>query len=89
MAPEAITELSYSVKTDAWAYGVTLAEIYTHDAPYPNMQGLAAATQVAAGKLTHPVPPNAPPQIQTVMDRCFAFEAVDRCDFDEILSVLV
>jgi Protein tyrosine and serine/threonine kinase len=88
MAPEAITELTYSVKTDAWAFGVTLAEIYTRDEPFVGMSGLAVATQVAAGKLTHVVPPTAPAEVRAVMERCFMFEADDRGDFDEILSLL-
>ena len=34
MAPEAISDAKYSVKTDAFSYGVILYEIVTRDEPW-------------------------------------------------------
>jgi serine/threonine protein kinase len=35
MAPECLYERKYSIKTDVWAFGVTLFEIVSRGEPYP------------------------------------------------------
>ena len=40
MAPECIKFGIYSLKSDVWAFGVTIVEILTHDKPYPDIAAL-------------------------------------------------
>lgn len=88
MSPEAIMDQKYSVKTDAWAFGVTMCELFSGDEPYPGLRAMTVATQVAAGKMTHEIPPNAPSHVRTAIEQCFLFDEDDRPDFKQILSLL-
>lgn len=38
MATEALRHQSYSTKSDVWSFGITMIEIITRDAPYPDIQ---------------------------------------------------
>ena len=38
MAPECIKENKYSLKSDVWAFGITIVEIVIHQIPYPHLQ---------------------------------------------------
>ena len=40
MAPESITDGKYSLKSDVWAFGVTIVEILSHREPYPQFQNM-------------------------------------------------
>ena len=40
MAPECITTSKYSLKSDVWAFGVTVIEIITQSVPYPEYKNL-------------------------------------------------
>lgn len=89
MAPEAITDLEYSTKTDAWSYGVTLVEIFNHgEEPYKGEPGLRVATRVAAGLKSPDIPTNAPERVQEVMKKVFVFKGKERPDFEAILTIL-
>jgi serine/threonine protein kinase len=88
MAPEALMESAYSTKTDVWAFGITVVEIYTRDLPYPGQQGVKVAAKVAAGNLTHPLPENAPGIVQKVMTMCLAFDPEKRPEFRKIAKLL-
>jgi serine/threonine protein kinase len=40
MAPECILDDRYSLKSDVWAFAVTIVEILSHSTPYPEWQPL-------------------------------------------------
>jgi serine/threonine protein kinase len=40
MAPECVRHSQYSLKSDVWAYAVTIVEINSHETPYPMLQPL-------------------------------------------------
>jgi serine/threonine protein kinase len=46
MAPECVRHSQYSLKSDVWAFAVTIVEILTHDKPYPELQALQAVSLV-------------------------------------------
>jgi serine/threonine protein kinase len=88
MAPECIMEKQYSVKSDTWAFGITAIEIYTGQTPYPDMTAMRAATAVASGKLTHPIPSNMSAELAAVVSQCFAFNPDHRPDMGEVTDKL-
>lgn len=89
LAPECVLENVYSPKSDAWAWAVTLVEIYTCDVPFPEMTAMAAATKLAAGTLKgHPIPDEVPALVESLMVSCFAYDPQDRPDFGKITKVL-
>ena len=45
MAPECIRYSRYSLKSDVWAYGVTIVEILTHEKPYPDLPALQVVSR--------------------------------------------
>jgi len=47
MAPECLRSRKYSEKSDVWAFGVTLFEVYTRKDPYPGVSPIEVATGVA------------------------------------------
>jgi len=56
MAPECIMAKTYSTKSDVWAFGVVIVECMTRSEPYPELEPVAAATQVCMGSLLPEVP---------------------------------
>eukprot|EP01122_Echinamoeba_exundans_P007398 TRINITY_DN2269_c0_g2_i1.p1 TRINITY_DN2269_c0_g2~~TRINITY_DN2269_c0_g2_i1.p1 ORF type:complete len:1362 (+),score=209.72 TRINITY_DN2269_c0_g2_i1:1089-5174(+) len=52
MAPECIRDRQYSEKSDVWAWGVTIYELFMGDLPYPGMEMLEIALQVRDQGLT-------------------------------------
>ena len=87
-APEALSRNIYSEKTDVWAFGVTMVEIFTREAPYPNEGRVAVAAMVSKGELI----PNIPDWLSTEMQqflktKCFAFQMEDRATFKEIVLI--
>lgn len=82
----------FSVKSDAWAFGVCLWEIYTLGKadPYDNMldeEVIADAIRGPDRKLLER-PPNCPQDVYDIMLRCWVHEPSMRADFGEIYSRL-
>eukprot|EP01122_Echinamoeba_exundans_P012622 TRINITY_DN5326_c0_g1_i3.p1 TRINITY_DN5326_c0_g1~~TRINITY_DN5326_c0_g1_i3.p1 ORF type:complete len:1072 (+),score=143.65 TRINITY_DN5326_c0_g1_i3:133-3348(+) len=93
-APECF-DLKYSEKTDVWAYGCTLVEIITGEAPMAHLKlmdvvaavrgGRSALEQFTAGGASHPL---AKPWMVEVLKMCFAFDPKSRPSFAELVSHL-
>ena len=80
----------FSVKSDAWSYGVTMWEIFTLalSEPYCEMSDeevIADAIKGATRQLL-PAPSACPKEVYDVMLRCWMHEPVIRADFEEIYS---
>jgi len=88
MAPESLRDQSYSNKTDVWAFGMTLIEIYTAQPPYPKVETGTVAYRVASGLLLPEVPANADGVVQKVMRSCFMANPSERPDFSVICEDL-
>jgi serine/threonine protein kinase len=86
MAPESLTQHSYSYKSDVWSYGVTLWEIVTQQDPFPKLTSVQAAVQVVTSQLRLEVPDNAPPSLQKLIEDCFIQDPEQRPSFSNILS---
>jgi serine/threonine protein kinase len=45
MAPESLTNLTYSEKSDVWSFGITVWEIVTRGEPYPDYSAVQVASK--------------------------------------------
>eukprot|EP01114_Cavostelium_apophysatum_P020602 TRINITY_DN6952_c0_g1_i2.p1 TRINITY_DN6952_c0_g1~~TRINITY_DN6952_c0_g1_i2.p1 ORF type:complete len:962 (-),score=141.12 TRINITY_DN6952_c0_g1_i2:48-2933(-) len=88
MSPESLKSRVYGMKTDVWAYGVTLIEIFTRNIPYPEYDTVQVASLIATKELAPVVPQDVPPHIAKVMAACFQNEPNLRPDFKEICEML-
>lgn len=82
----------FSVKSDAWAFGVTLWEIYTLGKvdPYDSMTDEEVIADAIRGqdRLILKKPPSCPQDVYDIMQRCWVHEPSMRADFGEIYSRL-
>ena len=82
----------FSVKSDAWAFGVSLWEIYTLGKvdPYDNMSDEDVIADAIRGpdRRILEKPPNCPQDVYEIMLRCWVHEPSMRADFGEIYSRL-
>lgn len=88
MAPECLMNREYSAKSDVWAFGVLIAEIYFRCEPYPELSAVQVAAAVARQELTHAIPEYAPEFIQEIMDYCFKYTTDERPTMQMIIKVI-
>ena len=82
----------FAEKTDVWAFGVTVWEIFTlaKKQPYEGMTDQEVIDDSVKGldRQLLPRPEDCPPEVYEVMLRCWEHEPIERADFDEIQSSL-
>jgi len=84
MAPECIIQKEYSFKSDVWAFGVLITEVYSHKDPYPHLSPLQVAGLVARGELSPEIPSQAPSDAQKMVIKCCKFDANERPTMKDI-----
>ena len=79
-------------KTDVWAYGVTMWEIFTfcQHQPYEELNDQEVIQDAVRGTSRQllPKPEGCPQDIYAVMLRCWEYAADERANFEEIFSTL-
>jgi serine/threonine protein kinase len=75
MAPEVIKHAKYDERIDVYSFAIILWELLTSRLPYADMPSLAAAAGVVERGLRPPVPPDAPPAVADMLQRCWAADA--------------
>ena len=82
----------FSVKTDVWAFGITLWEIFTlaKQQPYHNMEDQEIIDSALKGesRLLMSKPENCPDEIYEVMLRCWVHDPAKRATFTELYETL-
>ena len=82
----------FSVKSDSWAFGVTLWELYTLGKvdPYEHLTDEEVIADAIRGpdRKTLPRPSTCPHEVYEIMQRCWVNEPSMRADFGEIYSRL-
>ncbi|PRP79711.1 LRR receptor-like serine/threonine-protein kinase GSO1-like [Planoprotostelium fungivorum] len=87
MSPEALRERNYSQKSDVWSFGVVIWEIIEESDPFPGINPIEVAIQIVShGERLHI--PNTDPQLQTLMNMCWAELPQDRPNFAQIVRML-
>ena len=83
----------FSAKTDVWAFGVTMWEIFTlsKNIPYEDMNDtevVANATKNTESRMLLEKPGGCPQEVYEVMLMCWAEEPKDRATFERLQDVL-
>lgn len=87
-APQCIYFFTFTSKSDVWSYGVTLWEIFSYGLrPYGNMRSNEILDMIDRGARLK-CPPNCPPEMYSLMLRCWEYEETDRPTFEEIYQVV-
>lgn len=87
-APEVLQSGSYTSKSDVWAFGIVLWELFSFGAiPYTGMTNAEAAERVIAGYQLH-CPDGCPPEVYALMNACWLHRHEARPSFKEIFDQL-
>uniref|UniRef100_A0A8C8DW87 Protein tyrosine kinase 7 (inactive) n=1 Tax=Oryzias sinensis TaxID=183150 RepID=A0A8C8DW87_9TELE len=86
---ESVFEDDQSTKSDVWAFGVLMWEVFSHgEMPYSKLDDEEVLEGLKAGKLKLPPPEGCPSKICKLMARCWALGPKERPSFTDIVHVL-
>eukprot|EP01117_Protostelium_nocturnum_P006519 TRINITY_DN234_c0_g1_i1.p1 TRINITY_DN234_c0_g1~~TRINITY_DN234_c0_g1_i1.p1 ORF type:complete len:1601 (+),score=596.97 TRINITY_DN234_c0_g1_i1:158-4960(+) len=87
-SPEILEYRKYSTKSDVWAFGIVMWELFEYGKiPYPEMTNAEASERVLQGYRL-PRPATCPPEVYELMLKCWAQEANERPSFAELFRIL-
>lgn len=85
-APEVLDYKKYTNKSDVWAFGVTLHEIYTFGCmPYGTMTNVDVEKFIKNGNRLK-WPAKMPWTVRKCFENCFWYDPEDRWSFEKIIS---
>jgi len=80
--PEVLTDRKFSLKSDAWSFGVFLAELFTYGGiPYDTLKKGSDVKKFVLAKKTMLKPNKCPGDVYSVMKECFHFHPDRRFPF--------
>ncbi|KAM9726900.1 inactive tyrosine-protein kinase 7 isoform 2-T2 [Menidia menidia] len=86
---ESVFEDDFSTKSDVWAFGVLMWEVFSHgEMPYSKLSDDEVLEGLKTGKLKLPVPDGCPSKIYKLMVRCWALGLKERPSFTDIVHAL-
>lgn len=88
MPPESLAYQQFSVKSDVWAYGVTLWEILSRRAPFEFVDIEFVKHHVINSRLRLPLPRKWPQVFNNIMAACWRSKPQDRPSMRRVLSWL-
>lgn len=91
MAPELILGKEADIRSEIWAYGVVLYQLFTKELPFDGVyeQAITYAILDETPKAAHEITPDIPEYIQEIINRCLEKKPENRySSFDEILLLL-
>uniref|UniRef100_A0A1I7T8C5 Tyrosine-protein kinase n=1 Tax=Caenorhabditis tropicalis TaxID=1561998 RepID=A0A1I7T8C5_9PELO len=90
LAPEVMQDKLYSLKSDVWAYGILMWEIYADGMdPYPGMSNLQTRAKIFCDGYRMPFPEITPPLIaELALKHCWATLPQDRATMRSVLVKL-
>lgn len=89
MPAESVFEDDFSTKSDVWAFGVLMWEVFSlGEMPHAKLSDDEVLEGLKAGKLKLPVPDGCPSKIYKLMVRCWAPSLKERPSFSDIVHTL-
>ncbi|XP_020789184.1 inactive tyrosine-protein kinase 7 [Boleophthalmus pectinirostris] len=86
---ESVFEDDFSTKSDVWAFGVLMWEVFTlGEMPHTKLSDDEVLEDLKSGKLKLPVPDGCPSRIYKLMLRCWAPSLKERPSFTDIVHTL-
>ncbi|CAD6187957.1 unnamed protein product [Caenorhabditis auriculariae] len=90
LAPETLQEKIYSLKTDVWAFGVLVWEIYADGAdPYPGLTNVQTRAKIVVQDYRMKMPEGTPKFVSEVVANCWERDASKRNDMNKISKTLL
>ncbi|CAI2353342.1 unnamed protein product [Caenorhabditis sp. 36 PRJEB53466] len=87
MAPEILKDFQFTSKSDVWAFGVLLHEVFSlGESPYGDTENRKIITDVRNGRVL-PKPVYCPDRLYKLMQQCWAFDMSKRPNFATILKI--
>lgn len=88
MAPESINYRRFTTASDVWMFGVCMWEILTRgDKPFQNVRNAEVLNRLENGERL-PLPSSCPPQLYSIMCRCWAAQPDSRPSFTVLKEAL-
>ncbi|CAJ0932662.1 unnamed protein product, partial [Mesorhabditis belari] len=88
MAPESLKTAEFTEKTDVWSFGVLLWELYTFgNSPFVSIDAEDVFEHIKKGNRLE-MPEDSPELIKALSFQCWAFDPIDRPNFEKIRSLL-
>uniref|UniRef100_A0A8C6TNW9 Inactive tyrosine-protein kinase 7 n=1 Tax=Neogobius melanostomus TaxID=47308 RepID=A0A8C6TNW9_9GOBI len=89
MPSESVFEDDFSTKSDVWAFGVLMWEVFSlGEMPHAKLGDDEVLEGLKSGKLKLPVPEGCPSRIYKLMARCWAMSLKERPSFTDIVHTL-
>lgn len=89
MAPEVLNGGAATTKSDVYAFGITLWEIFSRQDPYAGANPLAVASRVRTDATYRPtIPPSVPTAVGMLIKACWAHDPVDRPAMKDVHKTL-
>lgn len=86
---ESVFEDDFSTKSDVWAFGVLMWEVFSHgELPYAKLSDDEVLEGLQAGKMKLPAPDGCPSKVYRLMARCWAPSLKERPSFSEVVAAL-
>ncbi len=86
MPSEALFEDELSTKSDVWAFGVFVWEVFSQgEMPYSDLDNEAFMKQMGDGEASLEAAEGMPKEIISILQRCWEFSPKDRCSFSDVV----
>ncbi|XP_066534980.1 inactive tyrosine-protein kinase 7 [Hoplias malabaricus] len=86
---ESVLDDDFSTKSDVWAFGVLMWEVFSHgDLPYSTQSHEEVLEELQAGTLKLSAPEDCPSKIYKLMSHCWAASPKERPSFSELVQAL-
>jgi predicted Ser/Thr protein kinase len=88
MAPESIIDMTYSVKSDVWTFGIVALEIVSGHEPHEGENQLDVARKIKDTGYAPTIAENCDPVLKELMEMCWKFDPAERPDMEHICEFL-
>jgi len=89
MAPESLTQQTYSVASDVWSWGILISEVLNREQPLNELDLFTAGLQIAQSGRTPKLPKGCPPWLADLLAWCWKFKPDERPNFAQVVDTLL